>query len=74
LSAAYSWSFGAALIAWLLVMPGSMVIDTFFGLNERALYTFIIAACSLLVLTIITGCVYDMQRPSSVELRSAMSG
>ena len=74
LSAACPWSFGAALIAWLLVMPGSMLIDTFFGLDERALYTFIIAACSLLLLTIVTGFVRDLQPQSSVQLRPAMSG
>ena len=74
LSAACPWSFGAALIAWLLVLPGSMLLDIFFGIDERALYTFIIAACSLLLLTITTGFVRDMQPQSSVQLRSAMSG
>ncbi|MBK9944611.1 MAG: hypothetical protein IPP13_23695 [Kouleothrix sp.] len=74
LSAACPWSFGAALFAWLLVMPGSMLLDTFFGLDERALYTFIIAAFSLLLLTIITGFVHDMQQKSSRELRPAMQG
>jgi hypothetical protein len=38
------------------------------------LYTFIIAACSLLLLTIITGFVRDMQPQSSVQLRPATSG
>ena len=64
----------AALIAWLLVMPGSMLLDIFFGLDERALYTFIIAAFSLLLITIITGFVRDMQPQSSVRLRPARSG
>ena len=45
-----------------------------FGLDERVLYMFIIAACSLLLLTIITGFVRDMQRQASVDLRPAMSG
>jgi hypothetical protein len=54
-------------------MPGSRLLDIFFGLDERALYTFIIAACSLL-LTIITGFVRDMQPQSSVQLRPATSG
>ncbi|HEX6288133.1 MAG TPA: hypothetical protein VFZ66_03035 [Herpetosiphonaceae bacterium] len=74
LSAAWPWSFGGALIAWLLVMPGSMLLDYFVGLNERTMYTFIFSAFGLLLLTIVTGCVRDMQRQPGVPLRPAMSG
>ena len=73
LGAAWPWSFGAALIAWLLVMPGSLLLDYFVGLNERTLYTFIIAAFGSLLLTIVTGYGRDMQQQPRVRLRPALS-
>lgn len=74
LRAAWPWSFGSALVAWLLVMPGSMLLDSFFGLDERTMYTLIIAAFSLLLVTIITGFAHDFEQRPGVQLRPAMSG
>lgn len=74
LSAAWPWSFGAAVIAWLLVMPGSMLLDSFVGLSERTMYGFIIAAFSLLGVAIVTGFARDMQRQPRAQLRPAITG
>ena len=74
LSAAWLWSFGAALIAWLSVLPGSILLDYFFGLNERTIYTLIFSAFGLLLVTIVTGFARDIQCQPNVPLRPAMSG
>jgi hypothetical protein len=74
LSAAWPWSFGAALTAWLLVMPGSMLLDYLVGLTQRTMYTFIFAAFGLLCVTIVAGFARGMQRQPGIRLQPAMSG
>lgn len=74
LSFAWPWSFGAALVAWLLVMPGSILIDYVVGLSERMLYMFILAAFGLLLVTIVTGFARDIEHSPELRLRPMMSG
>ena len=54
------WSFSACLIAWLLLFPGSILLDYFFGVNNpNLIYTFIFSAFGFLVLTVFTGFAHD---------------
>jgi hypothetical protein len=70
----WSWSFTAALIAWLLVMPGSMLLDFFVGINEATMYTFILAAFALLLLTIGTALAYDADRKGASQPALPING
>lgn len=74
LSHLWPWAFAAAVLAWLLVMPGSMLLDYFVGLNDRTMYTFIFSAFGLLLMTIVAGFARDMQRQTDAQLRPALSG
>lgn len=76
LAAVWPWSFGAGLIAWLLLFPGSILLNQFVGLNNPDLVvsTLILAAFGLLLLTIFTGFAYDVERQAEVRLRPVMSG
>lgn len=69
-------SFMFAFIAWLLVMPGSLLLDYFVGLNNPDLLisTLTLSAFALLLLTIVTGFAHDLQRQIGVQLRPALSG
>ncbi len=56
----WPWSFTAALIAWLLLLPGSVILDYFFGVNDPNLICgFIFSAFGFLLLTIIAGFARD---------------
>ncbi len=56
------WSFVAGLIAWLL-LPGSVILDYFFGVNDpNLIYAFISSAFGFLLVTIFTGFAHDSQR------------
>jgi len=59
----WPWSFLAALIAWLLLLPGSIILDYFFGVNDpNLIYAFIFSAFGFLLLTIVAGFAYDIQQ------------
>jgi hypothetical protein len=64
LAALWPWCFTAAITAWLLVMPGTMLLDGLFGsrhpeVMETLVPVFILAAFGLLALAIVTGLVRD---------------
>ena len=66
---AWLWSFVACLIAWLLLFPGINILGYFSGVNNPNLTVILILfALGTLLLTIISGFAYDIQRqtdPSS---------
>jgi len=64
LAALWPWCFAAGLTAWLLVMPGTMLLDRWFGLRhpkmmEVLVPVFILSAFGLLALAILTGLIRD---------------
>jgi hypothetical protein len=61
LSQVWPWALGAGVVAWLLVIPGSMLIDYGLGLTipDLAMYTLIISAFGLLLLAIVTAFARD---------------
>lgn len=64
LARSWPWCFAGGLIAWLLVLPGTILIDYFFGVSnpELLVYGLTFSAFGLLVLTIVTGFGHDIQR------------
>jgi hypothetical protein len=76
LSAMWSWSFVAALIAWLFMFPGASLLDYFVGVSnpEQTMATLILSAFGLLLMTIMTGFAHDLQRQTDVQLRPTMIG
>ena len=64
LARVWPWSLTAGVIAWLLVLPGTVLLDLFFGVNNPNLVVpaLTLSAFGLLLLTIFTGFVYDAQR------------
>jgi hypothetical protein len=69
LSKLWPWCYGAALIAWLLLFPGLGLFDIFLGVNNAAFASSVIlAAFGLLLLTIVAGFAYDIQRQTSSQL------
>jgi len=56
----WPWSFATCIIAWLLLFPGSILLDYFFGVdNPNVIYTFIFSAFGSLLLTIVAGLAHD---------------
>jgi hypothetical protein len=70
------WSFVAGVIAWLFLFPGSLLLDYFVGVTnpERTIAMAALSAFGLLLLTIVTGFAYDLQRQINVHQTPAMSG
>jgi hypothetical protein len=59
----WSGSFFACLIAWLLLFPGINILGYFFGVNDPNLTVILILfAFGSLLLTILSGFAYDIQR------------
>jgi hypothetical protein len=71
----WPWSVVAGLIAWLLLLPGSTLLDYFVGVTnpERTMATLVFSAFGLLLLAIVTGFVYDTQRQIEAKQTPAMS-
>jgi len=60
LGKSWPWSFIAGLIAWLLLMPGSNLLDYFLGVNDPILIPVLFFfALGFLLLTIFTGFAHD---------------
>ena len=73
----WPWSFAACISAWLLLFPGSILLDYFFGVSnpELVIAIFFFTALGLLVLTIFVGLARDSQRQSdSHQAPAVMSG
>lgn len=63
----WPWSFVASVIAWLLLMSGTILLDFFFGVNDLSLVVPILTLCVLsafgfLLLTVFAGFAHDVQR------------
>lgn len=60
LSTLWPWLFTAAVIAWLLLLPGSSILSYYFRVNDPNLVlTFILCAFGFLLLTIFSGFARD---------------
>ena len=71
----WPWSFVACLIAWLLLFPGINILGYFFGVNNPNLTVILIFfALGSLLLTILTGFVYDIQRQADSHQTHSISG
>ena len=60
----WPWSLAAGVLAWLMLMPGTILMNRFLGVDSAALViglTF--AAFGLLLLALITGSARDVQHP-----------
>lgn len=70
----WPWSLSAGFIAWLLLLPGSVLIDHFVGVNNPDLLMSILifSAFGLLLLTIFTGFAYDSQQQFSLHQPAAV--
>jgi hypothetical protein len=57
----------AGVTAWLLVMPGTLILDFFAGVNipDVVVYVLTLSAFGLLLLTVFTGFAHDTQRQQS---------
>jgi hypothetical protein len=66
----------AALIVWLSLLPGSVLLDYFVSVSNPGLTvsSITLAAFGLLLLTIFAGFAYDIQRQAGVQPTSAVSG
>jgi hypothetical protein len=60
------WFFAAGLIAWLLLFPGSTLLDYYFGVGNPDLVVsvFAFSAFGFLLLAIFTGLAHDAERRS----------
>jgi hypothetical protein len=63
----WPWSYVASLIAWLSLLPGTVLLDHFFGVSDLGFIAPVVAllvfcAFGLLLLTIFAGFAYDAQR------------
>lgn len=70
------WGFITSLVAWLLLFPGSILLDYFFGVGNPKLIVpiFFTSALGLLLLTILAGFAHDSQRLArSLQSSSLMS-
>jgi hypothetical protein len=64
LARSWPWFLSAGLIAWLLVLPGTILLDHFFGVGSSNLIVPVLTLCAfgLLVLAIVAGFARDVQR------------
>jgi hypothetical protein len=72
----WPWSFVAGVIAWLLVLPGTILLDLFFGVNNQSLIVPVLtfSAFGLLLLGVFTGFAYDIQRQKRSQRTHSTSG
>lgn len=72
----WPWSLVAGLIAWLLVFPGSVLLDYFAGMNnpDFTVSALILAAFGLLSLAIVTAFAHDGRREPGLHRTPSMSG
>jgi hypothetical protein len=66
----WPWLFAAALVAWLLVMPGSIMLDYFVGVSDPDLMMSVLvpSAFGLMLLTIVVALAADAQRQSGAPV------
>ena len=66
----WPWSYVAAVIAWLLVLPGMVLLDYFFGVSETEFIVTVLSLCILsafvlLLVTIFAGFARETQRQTN---------
>lgn len=67
LAKVWPWSFVAGVIAWLSLLPGTILLDHFFGVNDLdfvvpLLTLLVLSAFGSLLLTVFSGFAYDVKR------------
>ncbi|HEX5913419.1 MAG TPA: hypothetical protein VFY54_09860 [Rubrobacter sp.] len=75
----WPWTYVAGVVAWLMVLPGTVLLDAFFGESDMefvvpVLSFTILSAFVLLLLTIFAGFARDIQRQKSWHLAHPASG
>lgn len=77
---AWPWVYGAALIAWLMLLPGTILLDHFFGIGDSAtagatlVLALTLAAFVLLAVAIAAAFAHDGRRQAGLRLAAAPSG
>jgi hypothetical protein len=71
----WPWSYVATLTAWLALLPGSILLDHFFGVKnpELLIPTLVLAAFGTLLLTLLTSFAYDLEPSANLPLTPAMN-
>jgi hypothetical protein len=68
------WSIVAGVIAWLSLLPGTILLDFYFGnIPDFVVYLLTLSAFGLLLLTLFTGFAHDVQRQFCLHKTSAVS-
>jgi hypothetical protein len=78
LASLWPWSYVAGVIAWLSLLPGTVLLDFFFGVSDLdaivAILSFtMLSAFGLLLLTIFAGFERDVERRIGLHKTSLMS-
>ena len=65
----WPWSLVAGLIAWLSLLPGTILLDHFFGVDNPDLVVPVLtfSAFGLLLLTIFAGLAYDVRQRTDLQ-------
>jgi hypothetical protein len=72
----WPWSLGASLIAWLALLPGSILFDHYIGVPnpDATIAVLTLTAFGLLLLTICMAYAHDVEPRLDSRAASAMSG
>jgi hypothetical protein len=75
----WPWSFVAGVIAWLSLLPGTLLLDFYFGVSDLDVMVPILAftvlsAFGLLLFTVFAGFAHDVQRQIGLHKTSSVSG
>lgn len=74
----WPWSLVAGVIAWLSVLPGTVLLDYFFGVSDLIIVSILLfallSALGLLLLTIVSGFARDIGRQTDLRQVSSISG
>ena len=64
LAKVWPWCFVAGVIAWLLLLPGTILLDFFFGVYIPDVVVYVLSLCAfgLLLLTVLAGFAHDIQQ------------
>lgn len=79
LAKVWPWSYVAGIIAWLLVMPGTILLDYFFGVSDLdfivpILALTVLSAFGLLLVTVFAAFAHDVQRQIGLHKTHSMNG
>jgi hypothetical protein len=79
LAKVWPWSYVAGIIAWLLVMPGTILLDYFFSVSDLDFIVSILAltvlsAFGLLLVTVFAAFAYDVQRQIGLHKTNSING